>query len=274
MSAASEILAHDLVTLAFCWRLDRRDGVSIGLTSHDRDLSAHGITYRAAPGLVPSAVTRGVGLDAEDMELKGALSSDAITDADLDAGRWDGAALRLHVTEWEAPGVLWVELMRGHLGAVEREGERFSAELRGPAVALEGAVAPETSAGCRAQLGDGQCRVDLGPLRKVVSVGAWDGDVVTVAGGGLSVDLYRFGRLRWLTGENAGVVQAIRSNDAAHVTLTDAPPFAAVAGALAEITQGCDRRIETCADRFANAANFRGEPYLPGSDLLTRYPGA
>ena len=30
----------------------------------------------------------------------------------------------------------------------------------------------------------------------------------------------------------------------------------------------------TCRDRFANAQNFRGEPHLPGNDLLTRYPGA
>lgn len=36
---------------------------------------------------------------------------------------------------------------------------------------------------------------------------------------------------------------------------------------------GCDKRLETCATRFANAANFRGEAHLPGFDLLTRYPG-
>ena len=38
MSGAEAILAQELVTLAFCWRLERRDGVAIGLTSHDRDL--------------------------------------------------------------------------------------------------------------------------------------------------------------------------------------------------------------------------------------------
>jgi len=31
--------------------------------------------------------------------------------------------------------------------------------------------------------------------------------------------------------------------------------------------------METCSARFGNAVNFRGEPYLPGNDLLTRYPG-
>ena len=40
------------------------------------------------------------------------------------------------------------------------------------------------------------------------------------------------------------------------------------------LTQGCNKNFATCRDRFANAVNFRGEPYLPGNDLLTRYPGA
>jgi hypothetical protein len=46
------------------------------------------------------------------------------------------------------------------------------------------------------------------------------------------------------------------------------------AGMRALLTQGCDKRLATCSGRFGNAVNFRGEPFLPGMDLLTRYPGA
>lgn len=273
MSAAEE-LESALLTLTFCWRLDRRDGVSIGLTSHDRNLTVGGLLYRAAPGLVPSSIVRGTGLDAQDMDLKGALTSDAIAAADLDAGRWDGAALALFVTQWAAPGTLWLELARGELGAVERTGEQLSVELRGPASVLERAVAPETSASCRADFGDARCRVDLAPLRRIASVTAVAEDVVTVNGGGLVADVYRFGRARWLTGANAGFTQVVRGNDAVTVTLSDPPHFGVNGGELLLLTQGCDRRMATCSTRFANAANFRGEPYLPGNDLLSRYPGA
>ena len=34
----------------------------------------------------------------------------------------------------------------------------------------------------------------------------------------------------------------------------------------------CDRRWATCGAVFANAANFRGFPTLPGEDFLTLYP--
>ncbi|QUT06302.1 DUF2163 domain-containing protein [Sphingobium phenoxybenzoativorans] len=273
MSAAREILAQELAALAFCWRLERRDGVTIGLTSHDRDMAIGGVTYRAAPGMLPSAVRRGSGLTPESMDVRGALSSDALHGPDLEAGRWDGASLWLMLTEWTDPGALWLELARGEIGAVEREGDAFTAELVGPGAVLDMPVAPETSPDCRAMLGDAACRADMAARRRVVRVAGVEGQAVSVAGGGLAAGAYAFGSLRWMTGANSGIVQAVMASDAGGVTLADPPAFAVAAGTLALLTEGCDKRIATCSARFGNAANFRGEPYLPGNDLLTRYPG-
>ncbi|MCB2015852.1 MAG: DUF2163 domain-containing protein [Sphingobium sp.] len=272
--SADTILAQELVTLAFCWRLERRDGVAIGLTSHDRDLVIGGIIYEAAPGLVPSAIRRGTGLEPESMDLKGAITSDAISEADLNAGKWDGAALYLYLTEWTEPGTLWLELMRGELGTVQQQDESFSAELAGPVSVLGRPVAPETSPGCRALLGDKACRIDMAHHRRVVTIASTADEVVAVSGGGLVNGDYLFGTLRWLEGANCGLTQSIVANDAGSVTLADVPAFAVTAGTRALLTEGCDKLMATCSGRFANAANFRGEPYLPGSDLLTRYPGA
>lgn len=268
----AERLDAPLNTLAFCWRIERRDGVTIGLTSHDRDLEVSGLRYRAAAGMTPSAIRSGIGLEGEDSDLAGALSSDAISEADLMAGRWDGAALELRLTQWEEPGALWLLLARGEIGAVARTGAAFSAELIGAAAVLGESFAPSTSPDCRATLGDRACRVDMAGRRRVVSVTGVDDLRVEIAG--LEAGVYAFGTLRWLTGDNAGMEQAITDNDGAGVMLDDAPAFAVAAGALALVTEGCDRQMATCAGRFGNGVNFRGEPYLPGMDLLTRYPGA
>ena len=37
------------------------------------------------------------------------------------------------------------------------------------------------------------------------------------------------------------------------------------------IRAGCDKRLETCRDRYANALNFRGFPNIPGQDAVLRY---
>lgn len=265
-------LEEALCTLAFCWRLERRDGVAIGLTGHDRDLEIDGLRYRAAPGMTPSAIRSSIGLEGSDSDVAGALVADAINEADLMAGRWDGAALELRLTQWEAPGVLWRLLARGTIGAVARKGGTFSAELVGAAVAmLAEPVAPSTSPDCRATLGDRQCRVAMAGRRQIVAVTGVADMVVDVAG--LEPGIYAYGMIRWLTGANAGIVQAVVDNDAGALRLADPPPFGVEPGTLALLTQGCDRQLASCAARFGNAVNFRGEPYLPGTDLLTRYPG-
>lgn len=274
IAAAREILAGELLALAFCWRLERRDGVALGLTSHDRDMMVAGFPYRAAPGLVPSAFSRGTGLEVESMDLQGALSSDAIHEEDILAGRWDGARLWLHLTEWTEPGLLWLELMRGELGAVEQKGDAFSVELRGPNALLQQPVIPATSPACRARFGDRACRVDLARRRHMARVMETEDEQLLVEGGGLPPGAYVFGSLRWLEGANCGLSHSILSNDAAGMMLADAPAFPVAPGTRVLLTEGCDKRMESCSARFSNAANFRGEPYLPGSDLLTRYPGA
>ena len=36
------------------------------------------------------------------------------------------------------------------------------------------------------------------------------------------------------------------------------------------VSAGCDKTIDTCRAKFANAINFRGFPYMPGNDFLTK----
>ncbi|AQR74425.1 DUF2163 domain-containing protein [Sphingomonas sp. LM7] len=264
-------LEGEVTTLALCWRIERRDGVTIGVTAHDRDLEIDGLVYRAAPGMTPSAISRSASLDADSMDVTGALTSAAISEADLLAGRWDGARVALFATDWSAPGEQ-VPLGEGTIGAVETRGDVLTAELCGVSAALERAVVEETSPGCRAELGDQRCRVPMAGRRRFARVIGADGAVLQLDAAEPVGNAYGGGRLRWFGGANSGLEDAIARSDGVTVTLRRPTRFAAV-GALVELVQGCDKSLATCAARFGNAVNFRGEPFLPGIDLLTRYPG-
>ena len=267
-------LAKPLTTIALCWRVERRDGVALGFTTHDRNLAIGGLTYRAAPGMLPSSITLSDGFDPDSLDIKGAMSSDAIRSDDLRGGRWDGAAVTVFMVDWEAPDGDTLPVARGELGEVSLRGDGFEAELRGPTAALERPVAELTSPECRAALGDKRCRVDMAgrtKLTRIASVVADEiFDVVEAAAG----NAHGYGRLRWLGRANGGLDSAILRSDGVRITLREPPVHPPLAGDLVELREGCDRSLETCAGRFANAANFRGEPHLPGIDLLTRYPGA
>jgi len=269
----TDFLQPDLTNIAFCWRLERRDGICLGFTTHDRDLAIGGLVYRAAPGMLPSAIALSDGFDADTLDIEGALTSDAIREEDLAAGRWDGAAVWVFMVDWEAPGSASLPLARGELGDVAIAGNGFTAELRGPTVLLDRPVVEQTSPECRARLGDKRCRVDMAGRVRIARIVAADEDAVEVDEAAVG-NAYAYGRLRWISGANSGLESAVLASDGTLLTLREPPHFEAQAGDLVEISEGCDKAFATCTARFANGINFRGEPHLPGIDLLTRYPGA
>ncbi len=266
-------LESDLTTLALCWRIERSDGIALGLTAHDRDLVIDGNLYRASPGMTPSAIKRGDGADASGIEVAGHLSASAIREGDLIGGRWDGARVAVFAVDWTDPSQR-VALGGGAIGAVETRDGAFSAELRGAGALLDAPMSEETSPTCRATLGDARCRVAMAGRRSFARVVAVDDEVVTLDVAEPHANGWGEGRLRWLGGANCGCEDAVALSDGASVTLRALPRFAVAAGDRVEMIEGCDKTLATCAGRFANAVNFRGEPYLPGVDLLTRYPGA
>jgi uncharacterized phage protein (TIGR02218 family) len=266
------IAEGELTSLALCWRLERLDGAGIALTSHDGAVTSEGIRHQPAPGMTPAAVTRRLGLEPQSAEAAGALSSAALDETDLSLGRWDGAQVRLTVADWQESAAPPVQLLGGEIGAVSIEGDSFTAELRGAAAALEGPICPATSAECRAEFGDKKCRVDLAGRTLVAHVVAGEGGTLT-----LDTDVdkrFVLGRLRYLSGANCGLTTPVLTASGNAIEVRDLPRAAVEAGCRVELREGCDKRFETCVSRFANAANFRGEPHLPGNDLLTRYPGA
>jgi len=266
------ILDGQATSAAFCWRLERADGAGLALTSHDRFLTSDGIAFGSSPGIVPAAITRGLGLEPQSSDVAGALSSEALEERDLALGRWDGAAVRIFAIDWLNPGASTVDLAAGELGEVAIAGDEFSAELRGAAVQLSNAVCPSTSPQCRAKFGDQKCRVDLSGRSRRATIVAHNNGELTLDQA--FDDDFLLGRLRYLSGENCGRATVIIAVAGSIVTVRDLPRGAIEPGWGGELREGCDKRFETCVERFANAANFRGEPHLPGADSLTRYPGA
>jgi uncharacterized phage protein (TIGR02218 family) len=267
----ASITEGPLTSVAFCWRLERADGAGLALTSSDRDLDAQGVRFKAAPGITPAAITRALGLDPDSGDVAGALSADCLTTTDLALGRWDGASVTLAATDWSNPLADSVPLLGGTLGEVSLDDESFSVELRGAASKLQKAPCPSTSAECRAAFGDRQCRIDLAGRSMRATVLSASENVLELDA---SIDeRFLFGRLRYLGGENCGAASVVLAVSGSRISLRDRPRASVAPGVTVELREGCDKRFETCVSRFDNAVNFRGEPHLPGSDLLTRYPG-
>jgi uncharacterized phage protein (TIGR02218 family) len=166
-SASAVLAAHleqEVTALATCWRLTRTDGLVLGFTDHDRDLVIESLTYRAASAYSRSAIASRAGLAVDNLDLEGLLDSDAISEEELRAGRFDRAAVEVFLVNWQALGQGVVRLRRGTLGEVRLQGGLYRAELRGMAQALTAPAVEVYTPECRADLGDHRCQVDLAAL--------------------------------------------------------------------------------------------------------------
>lgn len=265
--------SQPLETVAIWWRLERRDGVTLGFTSHDRDLAFEGLVHRTAPGMVPSAIRRTDDFEADSAEVAGALSHDSIREADLAAGRFDGGSIAMGLVDWDT--LERVTLYAGTIGTVGHEGSGFSAELRSVKDLLARQIVPRTAPTCRAEFCAEGCTLSANGFTHQASLAAisTDGTSVQVTGGP-AVALLAFGTLRWIDGPEAGLTRRIEAIEGSWLMLDRTTATGVALGTRIELREGCDHTLETCATRFGNAANFQGEPFLPGNDLLTRYPAA
>jgi len=263
--------------LCWCWKIARRDGAVFGFTDHDAPVSFGGTTYAAVTGFTASEVQSTLGLSVDNLTVMGALSSETLNENDLAAGLYDNAAIEIWRVNWCSPDQR-VLMRKGSLGEVKRGKTGFAAEVRGLAHALGQPVGRVYGHACDADLGDGRCNVALAPVAGTVST-VTDARRFTVSGLAAYADgWFTDGKLAFTGGANSGRAMEVKrhalSASLTIIELWQAMSEAIAAGDTFAITPGCDKQFTTCKAKFANAANFRGFPYMPGNDAVLSYPAA
>ena len=278
-TALSDHLAEGVTTLARCWAITRRDGVIYGFTDHDCALSFEGIAFKADTGLSALALQQSTGLSVDNTEALGALSDASVREADIEAGRFDGAEVRAWLVNW-ADAAQRVLQFRGSIGEVRRASGAFHAELRGLTGALNRPLGRVYQKPCTAVLGDGACRFDMstpGYAEERAVEGVEEARVFRWADlAGFEPDWFARGRLVVVTGEAAGLWGTIKRDvlDAGGRRIELWEPLRAevATGDTVRLEAGCDKRMESCRLKFNNLVNYQGFPDIPGEDWVMSVP--
>jgi uncharacterized phage protein (TIGR02218 family) len=260
---------RELDTVATFWRVFRRDGVAFGFSTHDRDLLFSGIRHRTAPGMMPAAIRMTSEISDDSAEVEGALSHDAIRAEDVAAALFDEAAIVIGAVDWET--LEHEVLYTGRIGEIQDNKRSFNAELRSAKHILDTDLVPRTSPTCRAEFCGPGCGLSARRFTTLTTVSDVRQTENQIAVADAVDDDFIDGQIRLLDGPQTGLVFGILDVESGWLTLDRPLAPGTIAGVRAELRQGCDHTLATCADRFENALNFRGEPFLPGNDLLSRY---
>lgn len=278
-AALTAHLESGATTLCHCWKLTPRTGTPLGFTDHDRDLTFDGVTFEAEAGFTASEIEQSLGFAVDNLEAGGALRSDRLSEARIEAGDFDHAAVEIWRVNWQDTSQRYLMRM-GHVGEIARSGASFSAELRGRTMLLDQPRGRLFMSLCDAVVGDARCGVNLdaAAYHRSGAVLSVDGNSrLLVSGlGGCATGWFSRGLLTWTSGGNAGQTVDVRGHQATAqgqvIDLWQAGRAAIAAGDDFTVTAGCDKEFVTCREKFANGVNFRGFPHMPGDDFVLRYP--
>lgn len=262
-----------------CWAVTRSDGVVFGFTDHDRLLSFEGVTFTPDSGLSAKAISSTTGLAVNNTEALGMINADAITDADIEAGRFDGAEVIMWQVRWDDVADREIRF-RGSIGEIVRESGTYRVELRGLTEMLNQPQGRAYLRSCSAVLGDGRCRVnvDSADFRADAQIEqVTDGQVYQFALTATYTDRwFEGGMIRIRSGDADGLTAPIKRDEIKDgmriITLWRPLPSPIAVGDQVSLIAGCDKRAESCRVKFDNLVNFQGFPDIPGDDWLMSVP--
>jgi len=295
-------LAGELISLAYLWKVKRTDGTIIGFTSLDEDIlfdSGDGdgiVTYAASTGFTNSAAAQKSDLSVDNLEAVGFLDSEAISEPDLRAGRYDDADIVLYIVNWDDLTMGAMIVRRGTLGIVKMINGQFTAELRGLTHKLTTQLGASLGPICRAEFGSGVNGIDMDSQYLCmidVTLYQQNGSILTVTdastlvpAAGLSMvgsatpaaaapdRWFDDGVLTFTSGANVGLSFEIKAWLGGVLTFFLPFPYEPLVGDTFVIEPGCSKTAGDCTNKFDNIINFRGEPFIPGMDRFLDLPGS
>lgn len=272
----------------------------VGITSNTRDMTLpghSGITFKSAPGIVPSVVEQLLD-DPANLEMQGIYQTGIFEQADVIAGKWNFATIEVFSACWDDVDLGEFLHFKGKLGEVKDYQYYFTAEARGPINLLSQEVVPVTSRFCRVkEFRDTEC----GHTASTVTInsvvynitetgiqpdGAFlpDETLLTLIADGFvgnapPENYYANGKITAESGDNEGVSREIAYSSAVYgssptaidVQLKRPFPFNIAGTETFTLTAGCARTLEDCM-KFGNVINRRAEDWIPTIESANRVP--
>lgn len=260
-------------TLCYLWRVERQDGFVLRATDHNEAVVFNSETYLPTIGINTTKVVQKLGLGVDNLEVSGALDGDQITEADIDAGFYDGATVDIYIVDWTNTTDSQHKV-HGTFGNVFRTELGYTTEIRSQSYILSQEIGRTFQRTCDTKLGSLACGINLNQAAyrlQNATVTASDQGLLTVTGAdGFDDEWFSLGLLQTTEGYQYG----IRQHTGTSIDLWAPPSVAIEVNDQVTLFAGCKQDSETCRVKFNNIINFQGFPFMPGNDALSNYPVA
>lgn len=268
--------------------ITRKDGTIFRYTDLDLDLTVDGDLYESSNSFAVSAITSSANNGIQSTNCNIFFDAAGFTEAAVAQGAYDSALVEFSVVDYTNTAWGKMILLTGRMTSVTVTNRKVgSFEMSGLLSVGDAKIGESYSSECRANLGDARCKVPLisvtntGEITNLDAINAIQERYVfriEFDGTDPTNRQYDNGVLTFTSGNNVGVsteIQAQFHADALYygpfthdIFLSMPLPNDVQIGDTFDVALGCDKRPITCLTKFDNIVNFRGEPFVPGSNYI------
>jgi len=265
------LLDDDAFLMADLYTLTLKVGGVLYYTSADIPLTWAGHTY------TPITVERGntglvAGIEVDSMSVEftpwpeHTLAGNPFL-ASVVAGVLDGAEIkveRAYLADWRLPVVGALHRFEGAVSDVELDG--ITAKLRVVSLlSVLNVKMPRNvyQAACANSLYDAGCGVSKAAFGAAGTIQSGATQEVLVTNLSQTAGYFDQGMITFLTGANAGQSRTVKTHASGVLTLANPLRWTPAVGDTFTVWPGCDKTMDTCANRFSNLSKFRGFPWIP-----------
>jgi uncharacterized phage protein (TIGR02218 family) len=272
-------IASGITTNSTLWKITRTDGEILSFTDYTEDITYNNITYKSSNSVGISSIATKGDYSVDNLDLIGFLKESGVTNEDIMAELYDNAYVEIFMIDYTDLSKGHLTLKTGYLGNITKGKDTFTAETRGLTQKLSQSFVSVYSPTCRARLGDGKCKIDLGGSVTIDDVSynlISTGIVQSITDNRIIYDntrtepnsFFSFGYITFTSGKNKNQKMEIKTYQDKTILLFLPMNKKINVGDTYTITVGCDKYFNTCINKFSNAVNFRGEPHIPGRDKI------
>lgn len=272
-----------------CVKITRVDGQVYRFTAHDvairlREPDGEYYEYKSANAFSLTSLETSAGLVVSNMDIDGIIDDDDISAQDLKRGFFDNANVELFIAYWADQAIRMLPLRTSWVGETVVKGQKYKVDLRGIAQRLAQTFVQATSLECRYTFCDGGVDGAKPPSKCTLNEADYTSDFTVTSVESRDIfsvsippadhgGVYQWGKARFTSGNNAGSLMEILRQWENRVQLFLPLPLSISVGDTVSLVRGCNKSWGACT-AFGNGINFGGEPFLSGSDMLTRFPAA
>lgn len=269
-----ESLESDSIILKKCFKIRLKNETVLSFTEFSEDIEFDGTVYKSFD-ISNKKYSNFSDIMTDDTEIIAVIDDDSIKKEFILSNDFDNAEIEIFFVNVEHLDYGSVILTSGFIDSVSMVENKVYFNINGKLGLLEKTIGDTYSPLCRAKFCDKKCSLNIANYRFSGKVTNVIEDTVFYTNDPIikskEKDYFKYGYLEFISGENIGRTIEIKQSESGDITISASLARKIKVDDEFNIFTGCDKKFETCCEKFNNAVNFRGEPNLPRTTKVYKF---